>query len=213
MGIIYLGLINVSILNSDRFKVKEATKNLFHTMIRRLHPASAIDLEVKTGPHGKPYLPRHPSWYFNVSHAGRMGACAIARIPLGIDIELIDERRHWKTIAEHFYHNREIAYLSNQAGNSCAVFYHLWTRKESWLKLHDMTIWQTSQAPCCLDLSDTETDVWTWQGSGCASFSLSLRINSDEKKYSVRFIEEFIPEGIHLQQVSLKGGSLFCRSE
>jgi hypothetical protein len=212
MDTIYLGLINVSSPNAEKTAVKKAVKILFRKMIRRLCPSLCSNLQIKTGQRGKPYLAECSSWHFNISHTGNMGVCAVARIPIGVDIEQIDKRRKWKEIAKQCFHKQESEYLRDQPSSDCTLFYHIWTRKEAWLKLHDMSVWQMSQVPCCFDECREITDVWTWEGSGLMSFSLSLSINGGTRRMSVRFMEEFVPHGIHLQQVRLSMNDLSSQS-
>jgi 4'-phosphopantetheinyl transferase len=83
--------------------------------------------------YGKPLLLRPRGLHFNISHAGEWVACALADIPVGIDIELakpVDYR-----IAESFCTKEEFLFLLQQPEETrLKHFYRFWTRKESYLK-------------------------------------------------------------------------------
>ncbi|MEJ2664852.1 MAG: 4'-phosphopantetheinyl transferase superfamily protein [Spirochaetia bacterium] len=188
-----------------------STRALLYKILRRLSPSEFTNLQVKTGPSGKPYIAGHPSWHFNISHSHSVGVCAVGRVPLGIDIETIDKRRNWPEIAERFFHKQEIAYLRQQRKNGLVFFYHFWTRKESWLKLKEMPIWQIERTPCCFDQKNSDFDIRTWKGSGLTPFSLSLCVKGGGKNVTVRFLKDLIPEGIILNRVRLYEDAAACR--
>ncbi|MCM3339753.1 4'-phosphopantetheinyl transferase superfamily protein [Paenibacillus sp. MER TA 81-3] len=83
--------------------------------------------------HGKPYAASHPDYHYNVSHSGDWVACAVADLPLGVDIEQI--RPIELSIAERFFAASETeAILSLCEAERLPMFYKIWTLKESFVK-------------------------------------------------------------------------------
>ena len=84
------------------------------------------------GPHGKPSLADGNHVHFNLTHSGRMAACAISNHPVGIDIE--EERRFEEDFCRYVFQDREIEWVQRNAENANAGFTALWTIKESLMK-------------------------------------------------------------------------------
>jgi len=84
------------------------------------------------GEHGKPSLLEFPDIHFNISHCRAGIAVAIARRPVGIDIECIG--RGNDVLARHVLSAEEYA-LMQQSPDPKAEFARLWTRKEALVKL------------------------------------------------------------------------------
>lgn len=87
--------------------------------------------KLRVGPQGKPEC---EGLHFNLSHSGRLVACAVGDGPVGCDVEMIREAP--KKVANRFFAEQERAYLQ-----ACATkkkydeeFYRLWTMKESYVK-------------------------------------------------------------------------------
>ena len=89
--------------------------------------------------HGKPVI-ASPSLtqplYFNISHSGRWLAIAIAcNEKIGIDVELMSERRSMLAIARRYFTRREYSELCDLALEDLLWrFYGLWTIKEAYSK-------------------------------------------------------------------------------
>ena len=81
----------------------------------------------------KPYLASHPSVYFNVTHAGDYALIAIAKTPVGIDIEYINKSFDFTEILSSVFSDTEINHINN-SNNKRNSFYQLWTRKEAVVK-------------------------------------------------------------------------------
>lgn len=83
-------------------------------------------------PHGKPYLqaPFAKRLEMSVSHSGEMILVAIAKSPLGIDIEKVREDIAVEKMIKHVLSSREKEdfYAVN---NKLEAFYRYWTRKEA----------------------------------------------------------------------------------
>ena len=97
-----------------------------------LRQAGACDLTLGFGEHGKPYLSRHPALHFNLSHSGRLAVCAAADLPVGVDVETIQD--HGEAVERYCCQASELAWLGRQADRARA-FTSLWVRKESYIKL------------------------------------------------------------------------------
>ena len=86
---------------------------------------------IHIGDNGKPEI---EGICFNLSHSHDMIACVIANRSVGCDIEKIGKPRD--KIADHFFTEREISYLSQFEGEKkTEQFYRLWTMKESYMKM------------------------------------------------------------------------------
>jgi 4'-phosphopantetheinyl transferase len=87
--------------------------------------------------HGRPSLaqpPAQPLW-FNLSHTTGMVACALARVPVGIDVEGIVDDRDWRGIAMRFFHPDELAWIeSATVSQKRTRFTRVWTLKEAVVK-------------------------------------------------------------------------------
>lgn len=110
---------------------------LSHSLLRllmgcrlRSDPGSITFLKDKNG---RPFIPGE-KLYFNISHTRNAFAVAIAKtyVP-GIDIERINRDIDHEQVAENYFSNKEIEYISRDRQERKA-FYRLWTRKESLLK-------------------------------------------------------------------------------
>ena len=81
----------------------------------------------------KPYLPSHPSVFFNLTHAGEYAIIAIARDPIGVDIEHVNKDFNYNEIIPSVLKNPEIDEVVN-SNDKHRTFYKLWTRKEAIVK-------------------------------------------------------------------------------
>ena len=90
---IYLGLIDRSNLHISKEKMSEDTKSLLIKMLDKLGINSIPDFGLEKGQ--KPRFVDESSRHFNLSHGGSLGVCAIGDIPLGVDLEPIEEHRDW----------------------------------------------------------------------------------------------------------------------
>lgn len=100
---------------------------LINTVLFNGLPAPAPSL----GSYGKPCFLGAPD--FNLSHAGDFAVLAVDSLPVGIDIEQ-------KTEADYLsmggvFLCKEEYLLLEQSPDKCSLFYDLWTRKESYLKM------------------------------------------------------------------------------
>jgi 4'-phosphopantetheinyl transferase len=99
---------------------------------------SAQALAFAAGPHGKPFavVDGTPARVeFNVSHSAGRGLIALARGPVGVDIEFLGREADFHLVAKGVLTAAEQAALSQRAGAEQArLFYRLWTQKEALIK-------------------------------------------------------------------------------
>ncbi len=117
----------------EQFIVSRA---MLRTLLGRYLNRAPREVRFATGPQGKPVLPSPEGMHFNVSHTQGLALIAIARLgEVGIDVE---QSRHCPTyldMAERFFTPAEAAALrSLPADRSIEAFFHVWTRKEAFLK-------------------------------------------------------------------------------
>ncbi|BAV05298.1 4'-phosphopantetheinyl transferase [Filimonas lacunae] len=70
---------------------------------------------------------------FNVSHSGNWVVLAFSALPVGVDVEFINNHFSYRNMLPATFHPQEIAYIE-QSSNSLEQFYRLWTAKEAWFK-------------------------------------------------------------------------------
>ena len=106
---------------------------LLHILFRQRYPTAGRAFALSANAHGKPFLPEYPDFHFNITHSVRTVACAVDDAPIGIDVEEL--RPVNLKIAGRFFTPAEQAFiLAHPAAEQQAAFYHIWTRKESYLK-------------------------------------------------------------------------------
>ncbi|PPD22533.1 MAG: phosphopantetheinyl transferase [Methylomonas sp.] len=78
---------------------------------------------------------RQPTLAFNLSHSADWMVLAVGQRPLGIDLEVWDERHNLTTLAESVLAPEEKIYWHGlPAAERTPAFYRFWTRKESLVK-------------------------------------------------------------------------------
>lgn len=90
------------------------------------------DDDIGKGPMGKPYLLHYPHIHFNISHSGDCVACAVGKEPLGLDIQIHNDKDCRRTARRIMNPAEWSAYEASGFQNE--YFYQCWTRKESYLK-------------------------------------------------------------------------------
>lgn len=133
-------LLDLEEINSVNRYYKEADKNRFiicRSILKYLLSMHArMDVEhVKIDylANKKPYLPSHPSLFFNVSHSENYALIAIANRPIGIDIEYINENFNFTPLLHDIFNDTEVSFIKKSQDKRHA-FYSLWTRKEAFVK-------------------------------------------------------------------------------
>ena len=87
------------------------------------------------GKNGKPELSMDSSIFFNMSHSGEHALVGISEAPIGIDIEYMDRKANFDSLAPLIMTNKEKEkfYLLRE-NEKISAFYRLWTRKEAFVK-------------------------------------------------------------------------------
>lgn len=87
--------------------------------------------KITCGPEGKPQA---ENVHFNLSHSGNLVICAVGEKAVGCDIEKIEKEP--EGVAKHFFHQNEAEYLQKfSEPERSAMFFRLWTWKESYVKM------------------------------------------------------------------------------
>jgi 4'-phosphopantetheinyl transferase len=121
--------------------------------------------------HGKPSLPAHADFHFNLSHSEALAALGVARAEIGVDVERV--RPFKEDVAERFFSRREAATLKAlPASEQLDAFYRCWARKEAIVKaigeglshpLDSFDVTLTADAPAVVERFQGEADaanVW-----------------------------------------------------
>lgn len=114
-------------------QLREAEHQMGRELLRSLLKANfgVTDYEIGIGEHGKPYLIGLP-YHFSISHSHGIVACAVADVPVGVDIERVIpvDGARIKGLAKRFFTKGELEYILS-AQDTARAFYCIWTRKES----------------------------------------------------------------------------------
>lgn len=113
-------------------KDKKLGSGVYLLLKKLLEEEGIEDPIIKTEKDGKPYISNYENIHFNMSHAGRMVACAISDKEIGIDIEKIDPLIDMK-IAQTFFYNSEYENIK-KSDNRVDEFFKYWVLKESYMK-------------------------------------------------------------------------------
>lgn len=136
------------------------------------------ELRFAYNPYGKPGLSGEHgvnNLRFNLSHAGGVALCAVARgREVGIDVELPRAEFAGMDVAERFFSRAEVEALRARPGDARVVtFFNCWTRKEAYIKargeglshpLDTFTVSLAEDAPAALlstEKDPAEAGRWT----------------------------------------------------
>jgi len=89
------------------------------------------DVEFEYGPYGKPSLKSFPEIHFNFSHCPKAVFCAIGDVPLGVDVE---EIQNDENVAREVFSESECRLICSSPVPEIK-FTEYWTQKEACLKL------------------------------------------------------------------------------
>ena len=112
-----------------------AARGILREVLGRALGCLPSEVRFAYGSHGKPFVPNAPL-RFNISHSGALAVIALARVEVGVDVELPRARRS-DAIARRFYAPGEIERLFAEADpdRRADAFFRLWTCKEAFLKV------------------------------------------------------------------------------
>lgn len=96
--------------------------------VRHVRPDTVLPLVRAARPSGQPYLPDFPDLHLSISHSGGWVVCAVADVPVGIDLELPRPVR--PGLAARWFDTDEQALTAHDS----SAFFDLWMVKEAVLK-------------------------------------------------------------------------------
>ncbi len=118
-----------------RFEADRKRSLLAHALLNHAvaaeYPGTAVPVMPSTDGYGKPhlYIPSESSeFHFSLSHSGDFAVCAVNDSPVGVDIETVGKEAD--NIARRFFAGSELKYI-----HDAESFYHIWTLKESFMKV------------------------------------------------------------------------------
>lgn len=94
------------------------------------------DLNISIGDHGKPCLKQDgTSLEFSLAGSEEIGAIALSKLPIGIDLEYLGAPFEWQCVAQSQFHRREVAAINAIPADARRdAFYKIWAQKEAVLK-------------------------------------------------------------------------------
>lgn len=115
-------------------KIEDKNKSAFAELIlkyalKEYYSKPYKNLTFSFSKYGKPTLENYPDIHFNLSHSHKAILCAIAKYPVGADIEYI---RKIDLETSNIFLNKNEIDLFHPLTND--LFFKLWTAKESYLK-------------------------------------------------------------------------------
>ena len=129
---------------ADRFRFEHlrhrfmAGRGGLRALLAHYLQAEPAQLEFTYASRGKPGLAGSAAGrlHFNLAHSQDLALIAVTRLaPLGVDVEKIRPMPDALAIAERFFSTAErAAFDTLPSAAHDAAFFHLWTRKEAWLK-------------------------------------------------------------------------------
>lgn len=119
----------------DRFrfeKDKKLSAGAYILLDSLLKEENITNPTFKIDKYGKAYISNYKDIYFNLSHSGKMVACAISDKEVGVDIEYNDPTIDLD-IAKHYFYNSEYESIM-KSQNPSDEFFNYWVLKESYMK-------------------------------------------------------------------------------
>lgn len=112
------------------------SRAVLRSVLSRETGISPAKVKLRMGPNGKPELAGEDGVHFNMSHSDGITLVAVHTRPIGIDIELVDERIARFDLAPELFTAAEQAQLARMDGTAQTTrqFFRIWTRKEALLK-------------------------------------------------------------------------------
>lgn len=116
--------------------------------------------EVARGERGKPFFPQRPHCQFNLSHSGTLAVCALDETPVGVDIQIVQNRR--EKLIDRVCSARERDWLRRR-GDCAEDFALLWAMKESRCKYSGEGLRQPI-SDISVPLPEDEEPFLEWEG-------------------------------------------------
>ena len=113
-------------------KDKKLSAGAYLLLDKMLGEENITEPQFKTGRYGKAYISNHEDIYFNLSHSGKIVACAISDMEGGVDVEITDPEIDLN-IARNYFYNSEYENIM-KSDNPSEEFFKYWVLKESYMK-------------------------------------------------------------------------------
>lgn len=113
-------------------KDKKLSSGAYLLLVKLLEEENIINPTFKIEKYGKAHISNYENIHFNLSHSGKMVACAISDMNVGVDIEYNDPSIDLN-IAKHYFFNQEYERIINSE-NPANEFFKYWVLKESYMK-------------------------------------------------------------------------------
>ena len=115
-------------------------------MLSRFDAGSPASYRITTGEKGKPVCEGGPA--ISITHARDFVACCIGTSgDVGIDLEVVDPRRHARKVARRFFSSTEADWLETQPSDR---FFMLWVLKEAYGKAKGSGVVEAFQGLQCI---------------------------------------------------------------
>lgn len=119
--------------------------------VSKLHGVTSYHLAY--GKNGKPFFSDIPDCFFNISHSEEYLSLAWSCKEIGVDIEQM--RKTLPKSPERMFSQRDFSFFQKQSEEQKQIcFFHLWTRKESFIKLHGDNVFQKAREISVTDGTD-----------------------------------------------------------
>ncbi len=114
--------------NKDK-KLSAGAYLLLDTLLKEENITQPI---FKIDKYGKAYISNCENIYFNLSHSGKMIACAISDMEVGVDVEYNDPTIDLNIAKNYFYNSEYENIMKSQKPSD--EFFNYWVLKESYMK-------------------------------------------------------------------------------
>ena len=120
-------------VNNFRFdKDKKLSAGAYLLLEKLLEEENITKPAFKIDKYGKAYITNWENIYFNLSHSGKMVACAISDREVGIDVEYNDSKIDLNIARNYFYNSEYENIMKSQTPSD--EFFNYWVLKESYMK-------------------------------------------------------------------------------
>ncbi len=125
-------LYQLSVLTREERLRSLAAELLFQRAVRRHCREVPLPVSRDADEHGKPYLLGRPDFQFNLSHSGLWAVCAVAPVPVGVDIQ--QERPVSVKLSRKFTAAEQQSLQGLASPAELRRIFDLWTMKEAYTK-------------------------------------------------------------------------------
>ncbi len=120
----------------NEYKSNDMPQNVLNHCKKKESFAAAqalLDMDVQNLRYEENGKPIADNCFVSISHSGNMVAVCTSDNPIGIDIELIDEKRNLEKLSKRVFKGQELALFENSP--TAELFYEIWTKKEAYSKI------------------------------------------------------------------------------